>query len=344
MNNLFCESRNSTYIIAEIGGNHNGDFQLAKQLIYEAANSGVNAVKFQTYKTEKLICKKIPVFPRAKVLGHKTQFDRFKSLELNDGQLQDLCFHAKKHNVDFLSTPFDKESVDTLNSMVSAFKVASSDIINFQLLRDISSKGKPVFLSTGQADLNEIDAAISILSNNPLSLLHCVSSYPTPDEEVNLYSIPFLIDKYKVPVGYSDHTIGFLACIGAVVAGAVVIEKHFTLDNSQNFGDHILSATPKDMKLMVSEIRRIEKMVGTKNKKCQQSELISKTQLRRSLHINTDIKEDTILKSNMITPLISNDGIPANKIDEILGKKIIKKMKKFDAIKENFLIDCKKNR
>jgi len=251
-----------------------------------------------------------------------------------------VCFSPswkKTHKVCINNQAFENEIVKICQKkhLNSVLEIGCFD---GYILYHLKKKGYSV-VGTGQANTEEIDAAISIFSNNPLSLLHCISSYPTPDEEVNLYSIPFLIDQYKLPVGYSDHTIGILACIGAVVAGAVIIEKHFTLDNSQNFGDHILSATPKDMKLMVSEIRRIEKMLGKKNKKCQQSELISKKQLRRSLHINTDIKDGSILKSNMIIPLISNAGIPSNKIDEILGKKIIKNLKKFDPIKENFLSD-----
>ncbi len=327
VNKFFERFNKSIYIIAEIGTNHNGDLSLAKQMVFEAAKTGVDAVKFQLYKAEKFISRTVPVFKRAKSLGYKTQFERFKALELNHDQMMELYKLSKECGLDFLCTPFDEDSVDFLEPLVPAYKIASGDLINILLLRHVASKNKPVILSTGQAELEEIDRAIGVFPMDKIVLLHCVSSYPTPDEETNLRSISFLMNRYDdVPVGYSDHTVGYLACIGAVALGACIVEKHFTLDKSQGFGDHSLSADPKDMQNLVKEIRRLEKMLGEVKKTCQPCEMESKRQLRRSLHVNRALKAGTILKEEMISPLISQKGVNADKIDEVIGRCIIRDM------------------
>lgn len=338
MENFLSRIRNKTLIIAEIGTNHNGDFSLAKKMISEAAKAGVDAVKFQTFKTENFFTKKIPAFPRARLLGYKTQFDRFKDLEFNDGQIAELCHTAAENNVVFLSTPFDNSTVDLLDPMVPVFKIASADLINISMLRYIESKGKPVILSTGQASVEEIDQAVKVFSDGQLALLHCVSSYPTPDDEVNLRSIVFLKNRYNVPVGYSDHSIGILACIGAVAMGARIIEKHFTLDKTLKFGDHPLSANPEDMRMLVSEIRRLERMLGIEGKKCQTCETESRKQLRRSLHLRYDIQKGTVLTEDMLIPLVSGSGVAANRIDEVIGKIIKRDIKSGEVIEEMDLI------
>ncbi len=332
--NFLFKDNNKTLIIAEIGTNHNGDFYLAKKMIAKAAKCGVDAVKFQTFKTEKYFTRRVPAFPRAKLLGYETQFDRFKDLEFNNEQIFELYEISKKNKVFFLSTPFDNDTVDFLNPLVKGFKIASADLINIQLLRYIASKKKPVILSTGQASVEEIDEAVKIFHNDQLALMYCVSAYPTPDDQANLRSIPFLSSRYNLPVGYSDHTIGILACISAVALGAKIIEKHFTFDKSQKFGDHTLSADPDDMKLLVSEIRRLEKMLGKEEKKSQKCEQESKRQLRRSLHLKCDIKRGTVLQEDMLIPLVSGIGILANRLDEVLGKKVLHDLKKSEALKE----------
>jgi N,N'-diacetyllegionaminate synthase len=320
----FFDHLEKVFIIAEIGGNHNSNIYLAKELIEIAAQAGVDAVKFQTFVTERLITKDIPAFPRAQLLGYKTQFDRFKDLELNEDQLIALADHAKKNNVVFLSTPFDDRSVDILDPLVPSYKIASADIINFQLLRHVALKGKPVLLSTGQAVIEEIDEAVKIFAPDQLSLLHCISSYPTPDDQANLLSIPYLKERYRLPIGYSDHTLGVLACISAVALGARIIEKHFTLDKTQPFGDHPLSADPDDLRLLVGEVRRLEKMLGSKEKGCQTCEEFSKVNLRRSLHARVNISIEMVITSDMLIPLVSGKGIPANHIDNVIGKKAVR--------------------
>jgi len=331
----FFNQFNKVFVIAEIGSNHNGSFDLAKEMIEAAAQAGVDAVKFQTYRAENLITRDIPVFPRARPLGYQTQFDRFRDLEFSQDQFHELAGYAHKNKIIFLSTPFDLNSVDLLDPLVPAFKIASADLINFQLLRYVASKNKPVILSTGQAVVEEIDSAIAIFSSQQVSLLHCVSAYPTNDAQANLLSIPFLRSRYKINVGYSDHTIGTLACLAAVALGAIIIEKHFTFDKTQPFGDHVLSADPIDLRLLIQDIRRLEKMLGSEKKFCQDCESFSKTNLRRSLHAQVDISAGTIIKNEMIVSVISGKGIPANYIDQIIGKKILNNLCKGEVFTEN---------
>lgn len=328
------DTSKQVFIIAEIGTNHNGDFDTAMVLIDEAAKAGVDAVKFQTFTAERFISRSVPVFPRAKALGYKTQFERFKDLEFSAGQLQELHEFALGKGLIFMSTPFDEEAVDMLEPLVPTYKVASGDLINTKLLRYISSKGKPVILSTGQASVEEIDRAMEVFEKERLMLMHCVSAYPTPDVEANLRSIPFLESRYNVVVGYSDHTIGILACTAAVAMGARAIEKHFTLDKTRNFGDHLLSANPKDMKTLVAEVRRLEKMLGAEEKTCRPCEEASKKQLRRTLHLESDAREGTVLTEDMLIPLISTTGLPANRIDEVVSKRLMRDMKRHEAVTE----------
>ena len=319
------------FIIAEIGGNHNGDFELAKDMVKAAARAGADAVKFQTYKADKLISKDVPAFERAKILGFRTQFERFKQLELNSDQLKELSQLAQTCDVLFMSTAFDDESVEILDQLVEVYKIASADIINIKLLRHVASKNKPVILSTGQATPNEIDCAIGLLRQELVALMHCVSAYPTPDQEANLHSIIFLKSRYDVPIGYSDHTIGILGCVMAVALGAKIIEKHFTFDKSLGYGDHLLSADPEDLTKMVGQIRRVEKMLGKVDKKCLSSEASSQRQLRRFLYLSRDVTSNTILAEEMIDTLMSNDstlGIPCSRIEEVIGKKLAVSMKK----------------
>lgn len=338
LHNIVQNQGGRVFVIAEIGGNHNGNHALAKEMIERAAKAGADAVKFQTFVTERFFTMDIPAFPRAQQLGYTKQFDRFKDLEFSEAQILELAEHAQKHDVMFLSTPFDNDIVDFLDPLVPVFKIASADLINLQLLRHVASKGKPVLLSTGQAVVEEIDEAVRVFAPGQISLLHCVSSYPTPDEQANLLSIPFLRDRYQLPVGYSDHTIGILACIGAVALGANIIEKHFTLDKTQNFGDHPLSADSDDLRILVNEVRRLEKMLGTEEKGCQDCEEFSKKHLRRSLHAKVDIPAGTIISDDMLIPLVSGKGIPANRLDIVRGRKSLRDIRGREEISRSDIL------
>ncbi|MBM3254094.1 MAG: N-acetylneuraminate synthase [Candidatus Omnitrophica bacterium] len=319
-------------IIAEIGSNHNGDFNTALRLIREAHKAGADAVKFQTYRAEKLIHKSEPALKLVK-RRFKTQFERFKSLEFTYKQYKKLHAFTVSRGLLFVSTPFDEESVYMLEPFVWAYKIASGDIDNVPLLLAISKKAKPILLSTGMSTVDEIKTALQRLSKNIVILMHCISNYPCPDSEINLNSIAFLKKKFpKIPVGLSDHTVGITAPLGAVALGACTIEKHFTLDNTQPIGDHCLSLEPAEFKDMVNHIRRIEKMLGDFKKEPSNAELDMRKRLRRGLAASRDIRKGVNINSDMIIPLRPLRGIPVSQYEYIIGKKTMRNIKKGEFI------------
>jgi len=241
------------FIVAEAGINHGGDVETAKKMIKEAAECGVDAIKFQTYITEKRTDKKSPIY------------GVLKKCELDKDEFRELFFFAKKHKIIFFSTPFDKESVDLLAALpVPVFKVASFYIVNLGLLEYMATKNRPIIASTGMANTKEISQAVKIFEKHGVdyALLHCVSAYPTKEEDVNLRIMTALREKFKCVVGYSDHTLNIKVPIYSVALGASILEKHFTLDKNLEGPDHKLSADPGDFKKMVSEIRQLEKVLG----------------------------------------------------------------------------------
>jgi sialic acid synthase SpsE len=311
-------------IIAEIGGNHNGDFQKAKTMIHEAAVNGADVVKFQTYQASKLVSKSLP--PPKHVKGiHKTLLDRLKSLEFSKEQWTELKNIAEKKGLIFLSTPFDEESADFLERFIPAYKIASGDLNNIPLLEHIAKKKKPIILSCGMADEREISMALNVLPKDKTILMHCIAKYPTPLEEANLLTIRYLKNKFSIPVGYSDHTIGISACIAAAAMGAIIIEKHFTLDKDQPVGDHKLSADPDDLGELVKKVREIETMMGVYGKPTVLDEP-SRKWLRRSIYTKVDIDPETELTKEMLVMLRPSDGIPPKQLDKVIGRKIKNKV------------------
>lgn len=245
---------NKTYVIAEIGINHRGDIELAKQLIDSAVKAGVDAVKFQTYLTEK----------RAPA-GNKEIFDILKTLELPFEAFKELKEYTKQYNVDFFSTPFDKESVDYLENIgTDIYKIASFDIVNHQLLKDVASTGKPVILSVGMSNLDEIKQAYKILKKgtDKIAILHCISSYPTDEKDAKLTNIFKLKEEFDCVIGQSDHTNDIFVPLCAVSAGAQIIEKHYKVDEEFDCIDAPVSITQNQMSEMVKNIRRIETIFG----------------------------------------------------------------------------------
>jgi N,N'-diacetyllegionaminate synthase len=245
------------FIIAEIGINHGGDLSIAKELVSEAKKSGASAVKFQTYITEKRVDKSSSIFTI------------LKKCELSHASQSEIFEFSRDIGIIPFSTPFDDESVDFLESLnCPAYKIASFDTVNCKLLKKVASTKKPIIMSLGMTNLKELGLAWKALGGSEdgtgcdLALLHCISSYPTPKEEANLSVIPYLKKIHNGPVGYSDHTIGHEVPVLSVVAGARIIEKHFTLDSNQKGPDHALSADPKTFLEMVSQIRHIEKIMG----------------------------------------------------------------------------------
>ncbi|MEI6300068.1 MAG: N-acetylneuraminate synthase family protein [Betaproteobacteria bacterium] len=243
-----------TYVIAEIGINHGGDVALAERLIESAARTGVDAVKFQTYLTEKRAPK-----------GNQAIFDILKKCELPFAAFARLKDCASAHGVEFFSTPFDRESVECLNSIgVNIFKVASFDVVNLEFLRELTKTGKPVIMSVGMADLREIDLAYKTLmeGTQKIALLHCISSYPLDEKDANLAAIYELQDSYDCVIGYSDHTPDIETALMAVAAGAQIIEKHFRIDGEMECIDAPVSITEVQARRLVEGIRRVETVFG----------------------------------------------------------------------------------
>lgn len=242
-----------TFIIAEAGINHNGSLKLALKLIDAAKKAGADAIKFQTYLTEKRVKKDNPVY------------GILKEAELSPADFKKLQAYAKRRGIIFFSTPFDEESVDALRRLkVPLIKVASFDVVNHKLLKKIASAKIPVIISRGMASQRELDAAIQILKGKvDFAVLHCVSAYPTPKSQVNLKAVQTLLSRYTAPIGYSDHTLDLDPCVYAVAMGARILEKHFTLNKKMKGPDQALSADPKEFAMLVSRVREAQMMLGS---------------------------------------------------------------------------------
>lgn len=322
-----------TIIIAEAGVNHNGDINIAKQLIDAAADAGVDFVKFQSFKTENLVSKKAKKAEYQKKNindGDDSQFLMLKKLELSEAQHHELVNYCASKHVKFLSTGFDLESMEFLKQFGFPFyKIPSGEITNKPYLQFIASIGKPVVLSSGMADLNEIREAIDVLekggiSRGNITVLHCNTDYPTQMQDVNLLAMLDIQKELAVEVGYSDHTLGIEVPIAAVALGAKVIEKHFTLDRTMIGPDHLASLEPIELNAMVKAIRNIEKAIeGSGKKTPSNGELKNRLVARKSIHT---AKKLEIGHTIQVTDLIMRrpgDGISPMKIEEVIGRKLL---------------------
>lgn len=314
------------FIIAEAGVNHNGDIQLAKELIDVAAESRADAVKFQTFISEKCIVKGTS---KAKYQEETTgndedQLDMVKKLELPYDAFVELKEYCDKKQIMFMSTPFDLESADFLNGVgLETFKIPSGEITNYPLLKKIGQFQKKVIMSTGMSTINEIQSAITILNDegtSDISLLHCNTQYPTPMEDVNLRAMLTLKKEFGVPVGYSDHTKGIEVPIAAVAMGAKIIEKHFTLDKNLPGPDHKASLEPGELQSMVVSIRNIEKALGSFEKKVTSSERDNMSIARKSIVAMRPIKKGEVFTEENLTVKRPGTGISPMRWNEILGK------------------------
>lgn len=318
----------SVFIIAEAGVNHNGKIDLAYKLIDAAADSGADAVKFQTFKTENLVSKSAPKasYQKDKNNQSESQFNMLKKLELDFSSHKKLINYSKKKNIVFLSTPFDHESINLLAELnLQIFKIPSGEITNLNYLRQIGSLGKEVILSTGMSTLKEIQAALTILiesgtSKENITVLHANTMYPTPMEDVNLRAMLTIQTKCGVSVGYSDHTLGIEVDIAAVAMGAAVIEKHFTLNKNMVGPDHKSSLNPKELKKMVNSIRNIEKALGGDIKKPSKSEKPNIAIARKSIVASKFIKKGEIFSEKNLTVKRPGTGISPMEWDSIIGK------------------------
>jgi len=285
-----------TFIIAEIASNHLGDFELAMKSLDAAASTGVDAVKFQLFRPEHLVTSDMPVMQHVPENRFPTQRERWNHMRLKKEQISVLFDQCQKKGVMFLCTPFDEASADFLEPLVPAFKLASGDATNYVLVDHVVKKGKPIIASTGLCSQEEVDSLVKRLPADQTLLLHCVGAYPTPDDDACLSLIPFYRSRYKFSIGYSDHTQDSLAPITAVAMGAVAIEKHFILDKSLPGGDRDVSLDPQQMEDMVSQIRRLRKMVGMTPRRLLASEENFSRIMRRSPYTRQSAKKGEILK------------------------------------------------
>lgn len=353
MAHLFLEDK--CFIVAEAGVNHNGKLELAKKLVDVAVEAKADAVKFQTFKAEKVasIFADKAKYQKKTTDAGESQFEMIKKLELSFNDFAKLKEYCDKKGIIFLSTPFDYESVDFLESLVPLYKIGSGEITNFPFLQYIAKKGKPIILSTGMSTLGEVEEAVNTIINAnssffisttphlsfsvhhpsstidyPLILLHCVSNYPASFEEINLKAMLTLKEAFKLPVGYSDHTLGIEIPTSAVALGAKVIEKHFTLDKNLPGPDHKASLEPHELKAMITAIRNIEKALGNGIKKSNKSEFEIMKVARRSLVAARDIKAgETIREEDMVIKRPSI-GVSPKFREIIIGMYLNKDIKK----------------
>ena len=327
--------KNKVKIIAEAGVNHNGDMNLAKKLIDVAVDAGADVVKFQSFKLDKLVSKNaIKADYQLKNTGDKdsSQYEMLKKLVLTIDSAKMLKNYCDEKGIQFLSTPFDEDSIDELvnENLIDYLKVPSGEIVNLKYLKKLGSKKLPIILSTGMCNMREISKAINVIleqgkiKRQDITILHCNTEYPTPMVDVNLNAMITIKNTFKVAVGYSDHTLGIEVPIAAVSLGATVIEKHFTLNRKMNGPDHKASLEPKELKAMVKAIRNIELAMGDGIKKPSLSEKKNIKIARKSIHIAKSIKRGSILKDENIVSRRPGNGISPMDIDKIIGKKVNK--------------------
>ena len=331
----------NVFIIAEAGVNHNGSIELAKKLIDVAVDAGVDAVKFQTFKAENLVSKNAQKADYQKKNmndADDSQFNMLKKFELDVNTHKELISYCNSKNIMFLSTPFDHDSIELLHGLgLEIFKIPSGEITNLPYLRHIGKLNKQVVLSTGMADMGEIEDALDVLidegtQKEKITILHANTMYPTPMEDVNLKAMITIGNTFDCKYGYSDHTLGIEVDIAAVAMGASCIEKHFTLDKTMEGPDHKASLEPQELKAMVEAIRNIELALGSSIKKPSKSETPNIQVARKSIVANCDIKKGEIFTENNLTIKRPGNGINPMRWDEIVGTVSIK-----DYIKDELI-------
>ncbi|MFZ3091394.1 MAG: N-acetylneuraminate synthase [Nitrospirota bacterium] len=340
-----------TFIIAEAGVNHNGNMNTAIKLIDMAKKAGADAIKFQTFKSERLVTRSTPKakYQKANTGSGESQLEMLKRLELTSDNFKRLFSYCRKKNIIFMSTPFDEKSADMLDRLgMGIFKIPSGEITNKPLIQHIAGKNKPVIFSTGMSYLGEVEKAVRWIYeiwnksgfNQQLTLLHCVSNYPAHAADINLYAMNTLKAAFGLSVGYSDHTLGIEIPIAAVAIGAKVIEKHFTLDKNMKGPDHKASLEPDELKAMVKAIRNVEKAMGDGIKRPTEKEDETRIIARRSLVAKRDIKKGDVINSGDIIIKRPGNGILPEFKETIRGMKARKNIIADSVIKWGDLKDA----
>lgn len=324
-------------IIAEAGVNHNGSLETAKKLADTAKECGADIVKFQTAKLDSLVSKsaRMADYQKKNTGVEESQKHMLKKLLLSFDEFAELARYCKEIGVRFLSTPFDIESIRFLNPMQDIWKIPSGEITNYPYLVEIGKTKKKVILSTGMAEMNEIQAAIDVLKENgteDMTILHCTTEYPAPIKDVHLNVLRTMTDAFGYPVGYSDHTLGIEVALAAAAIGATVIEKHFTLDRNLPGPDHKASLEPDELKAMTAGIRKIELALGTSEKKPSEAELKNRLAARKSIVAKTAIKAGDILTAENITTKRPGSGVNPMRWNEALGSKAIRDFEEDELI------------
>lgn len=317
-------------IIAEAGINHNGSMVLAKKLIDAAIYSGADYIKFQSFKTDKLVSRNARQadYQQNNIKGtDNSQYSMLKKLELSPNQHFELISYCNDNGIKFFSTAFDIDSINFLAKLkLGLWKIPSGEITNYPYLKKIALQHEPVIISTGMCDMADIEAALSVLLNfgmnkEQISILHCNTEYPTPMKDVNLRAMNSIAERFGVKVGYSDHTIGIEVPVAAVALGASIIEKHFTLDRNMEGPDHKASMEPDELKTMVNAIRNIEKALGSKNKNVTESEKKNITAARKSIVALTSINEGDLFSEFNLTVKRPGIGISPMLWESVIGQK-----------------------
>lgn len=316
-----------TYIIAEAGVNHNGNIEIAKQLIREAKKVGADCVKFQTFKSSDVASENAEKAKYQKIStgSLQKQVDMLKELEFKEAQFIELFEECRKVDIEFASTPYNANDIQFLDQLgVSFFKSSSMHIVELDFLRKIGLTGKPLVISTGMATIEEVDSAVEAIKqtgNTNFTLLQCTTNYPTEIAEVNLLSMIGMANRYNCSYGYSDHTQSEIACLGAIAMGAQVIEKHFTLDKQMSGPDHFASSDPVEFTSLIKNIRAMETVLGSAEKKPTKSELENMVDMRRSISTSKNIKAGEIITEQNIICRRPAIGISPIYWDCVKGKK-----------------------
>lgn len=328
-------------IIAEAGVNHNGSLELAKQLIDRAVEAGVDIIKFQTFKSEKLVSKAAKQAEyQQRNIGKKDegQLDMLKKLELSQADHEELISYCNERGIRFFSTAFDMDSIDYLHSLdMGLWKIPSGEITNYPYLRKIAQYNEPVILSTGMCELSDIEAAMKVLldfgvQKEQITILHCNTEYPTPFADVNLKAMLEIGEKFGIQIGYSDHTKGIEVPIAAVALGATVIEKHFTLDKNMEGPDHKASLEPDELKAMVCAIRNIEQALGSGHKTISESERKNIGIARKSIVAARPIEVGELLTEENLTVKRPGNGISPMRWNEVVGTRAVQSFNEEDPI------------
>jgi sialic acid synthase SpsE len=334
---------NPCYVVSEIGNNHNVNKEIAKRMINASFEASVDAVKFQTFKALDIVSPNVPAnaYPGWDVSDKYEYWYQFvETLAMPYEWYDELIDYTRSLGLAFISTPASIEAALFLaEKKIDALKIASMDLNNIPFLQEVDKIGLPVILSTGMSTLEEIEETVSIFKKSPLALLHCVSNYPLKPEDANLLNIEMLKERFKIPVGFSDHALGYDLDIVAVGLGACVIEKHFTLDRSNpQIAEHHFSMQPEEMKEMVKKIRVIEKALGGHNRKINENEMKNRELARRSITVMKEIKKGDVVKRRDIELIRPGTGINPVHINDVVGKRASRTLKAFEMLRWEDLV------